>query len=444
MRFLIFILACFALSLEIYASSGWGGYIEGGINALGNETYTESGTFLEKEVEGTKYWGEAGLHYHKKSKQKEVHFDSKLKVTDLMYLEYSVKEANIVHHRKDWSFSYGRVFVNWSDLDRSWRLGKVNNRVNFDFIDSEQEGLIGFLARSKKRRGFNWSLFASALYIPELNPGSDINEQDQTISPKSAWSSRVSDTVTLQGQQRAIRYDVDTPSITDIIFQYSIGGKIGFRAKNFQINGFILRKPENNISVAAGINYDTSQNIIIANVEPRVFYHNILGGNLAYKFKNNIMIKLSTILASPEQRPEDPFDFVTTQTNLKSGKRREHYWGASLSKAGKNYRLAAQFIARVSDFDRTNDVLAENPRWSQAINLFTQLRLFSKWRATVDFKFDTLSKDRILGAELAYQIHPHLLLKAGVQMIGIDENEISFWTSFANNDSVYMGGRFIF
>lgn len=432
------------VNLKIEASSKWSGYAEGIFNTLGSQTYLDPETNIEKETDGNKYWIEAGLTYEKREKNFDVNLDGKIKVTDLAFLEFSVKEANIVNHYNGWDLSYGRLYVNWNDIDRSWQLGKVNNRVNFDFYDSEQEGLTGILLKSTKSHGFTWEVFGSGIYIPETNPSQDRDEEAGTITPKSAWASQIADSVVISGQQRSINYQVDMPEIADIVLQYSVGAKLGYRSGSFNMSGFILRKPENNITLGAGVNLDTTQNTIVANVEPRVFYHNVLGADISYRLQNNFVLKASALFVVPDAGPEDDFDFFSSITNIKSGKRDESYLGAGLAKSGANYRFALRYIARVSKFDRTDDILVENPRWNQAINLFTQVRLGQRLRLTFDGKYDTLAGDRVVYLDASYKVNNHLLLRAGVRFIGAEEDEISFWKPFVNNDAVYAGARILF
>lgn len=444
--FIILTLSLIGSYADAKTSKGWSGYVEGGYNFIGDEEFLNRDERTFDTVDGNLYWIEAGIQYNKITKAKEINLDAKLQYTDIGFVQYSVKEASILHKFENVDLSYGRVYVNWSDLDRSWELGHVNGRVNFDYFDSEQEGLVGFLLSSKKKTGFTWEIFGSGLYVPELNPGQEIDDENGTIRPKSAWANQIANEVSLDSGSLQIVYDVDTPEIADIVLQYSLGARIGYKGDKFSMNGFFMRKPENTLTLGAGVNLDTSAgNALIASIEPRVFYHNVFGGDLNYKLGNGLLLRASTLFSLPEQEPEDAFtrEFSET-TNIKTGKRRENYWGASIIKQGRNYRMALRYIARVSEFDRTDDVLAQNPRWGQAFNFFAQLRFAKKFRATLDAKYDTLSFDQVMSFDVAYQATRNLQLSAGVRLIGIDEDEISFWTPYVNNDSVYTAVRFVF
>ena len=450
MRFILFIILSLFLEAHMLAdaksSKRWSGYLEGGYNFIGDEVFLDRDSGEEKKVEGNLYWAEAGIKYDRVEKDSETHLDAKFQYTDLAYLQYSVKEASIKHKYKSVDLSYGRVYVNWSPLDRSWQLGHVNGRVNFDYYDSEQEGLVGLLLQSKNRTGFTWELFGSPIYVPELNPGQDIDEDNGTIKPKSAWASEIANEVDLGSGSIPIFYDVDTPEITDIVFQYSLGARLGYRTQNFSANAFYMRKPENNLTLGAGVRLDpVMNNQLTAGIEPRVFYHDVIGGDINYKLKNGILLRASTLFSLPEREPEDAFSRQFSETtNIKTGKRRENYWGVSAIKQGRDYRLALRYIARVSEFDRTDDVLAQNPRWGQAVNVFAQFRFAKKFRATLDAKYDMLSFDTVISADLTYQASRNLQFRAGVRVIGIDENEISFWTPYVNHDSVYGAVRLVF
>lgn len=438
------LLGASTLSISARASSKWGGYLEGGYNFLGNQTYFDSRTREEKKVEGNTYWAEAGAFYFRDTKRLSIKAEGKVRVNDLHYALFSAPEVKVTQKFSSWSMSYGRLILGWSDVDRTWELGMINSRTNFDFFDSGQEGLTGLLLQSKRRLGFNWGVFGSILYIPELNPGQDVDDESKTITSKSPWTTETADYVTISGVRRRILYDVNMPSISKILFNYSLGLKLGYRGEKFYFHGFFMRKPENNITLGAGVNLDTSQNTLIANVEPRLFYHDIMGGEIGYRFKNNFLLKFSGVFVTPESEPEDSYNFSSSVTNLKAGKRQENYLGASLTKYGKNYRLALRYIARISDFDRTNDILASMPRWSQALGLFAQARFGKKLRITFDGRYDSLSKDRLARLDISYKFNNYFILRGGIESIGGDLQETSFWTPFSNNDSAYIAGRILF
>jgi hypothetical protein len=66
-------------------------------------------------------------------------------------------------------------------MDITWGFGKLNNRKNFDGFDPGQEGLVGLSFERKSANGMRYRFYGSPMYIPEMNPSTDINKKDKTI-----------------------------------------------------------------------------------------------------------------------------------------------------------------------------------------------------------------------------------------------------------------------
>ncbi len=124
------------------------------------------------DVPGNKNFGYFNIDY--KSYQSNGVYKSlqmTSRVNDQQVLEYSLKEAVLEFRYSTSRFALGRTNLEWSHADMDWGLGKINNRVNFDYFEPGQEGLIGFFYDKKFSNGFEIGLFGSFIYIPELSQG---------------------------------------------------------------------------------------------------------------------------------------------------------------------------------------------------------------------------------------------------------------------------------
>jgi hypothetical protein len=125
-------------------------------------------------------------------------------------------------------------------------------------------------------------------------------------------------------------------------------------------------------------------------------------------------------------------------------KRREDFVGGGIVKEDDQLAYGFNYVARLSPFDREDDILAQDPRWNQAINAFTRFNFTTKFSAKTDVKYDMLTTDRLVMVQAQYLASQQLSLTAGVNMIGTPTNGKSYWSPYKNNDAVYAGLRVLF
>lgn len=396
-------------------------------------------------VKGNQHFGEFGLAYKSYSQSNTYKgFELYTRVNDQEVMMYSVKEAVIQYNYSDSSFAMGRKNVDWSHADKFWGLGKINNRVNIDFFEPDQEGLVGFFYEKKYKSGFNYSLFGSFVYVPELSQGMDIDKDNGTVTCKSHWCKEPSPSAPIEGNEIPIFYNVNYPDIEDVVLKYSVGARLGYNnGGGFAIDAFYLKKPENSISVSAEIKYELDNQRIFADVTPQFYYQDVIGGNIAFKVDDNLSIYGSAIANIPNKSPEGDEPYIE-YTNLKPVKKKEEYLSGGIEFNDGITQGHAGYIARISEFDREDDPLAENPRWNQALNLSISSRLTRKLSIVFDTKFDMLTEDRLTMLKTSYSFDKDLVVAFGANIIGTNPNEESYWSDFENNDAVYSSLNYIF
>lgn len=395
------------------------------------------------DVVGNKHFGDLNLNYSSYSGSSKRSFELSTRVNDEQQMMYSIKEASIEFNRPDSRFVLGRTILDWSQADRIWGLGKLNNRVNFDYFEPGQEGLTGLLFEKKYRSGFSYSAFGSILYIPEMNPSLEIDPDKKTIICKNPWCDAPAASTDFEGKQVPIYYNVNYPEIADVVFRYSAGLKLGYESGIFGINGFFMRKPENNISVAAEISAEPDLSAINVDATPQVYYHNILGGNIELQVSSQLKLYGSAISIDPNNVPDGSQPLIE-YTGLKPNKKKEEYLGGGALYANGDFTGHIGYIARVSEFDKENDLLVDLPRWNQAIHLALNKNITNELFIGLDYKFDMLTEDRLTMLQTSYRFGPSILASLGVNIIGTDPEQESFWSKFENNDSVYSSLKYSF
>jgi hypothetical protein len=400
------------------------------------------------EVVGNKYFGEVDLSYNSKTLgSSDKKFEFKSRINDEEQFQFSLPESYVrMDFGENNEIYIGRKILPWNTLDSTWGFGKLNNRINFDGFEPGQEGLTGATVNFNFDSGFKISLFGTGIYVPELNPGTKINKDDGTIECQNAWCKAPdagADTNQDGVADKDIFYSVDMPDISDIVFKYAAGASFGFENENHRVNAFGIRKPENNISLSVEVSFDAREDIVNADVTPQVFYHNIAGAEYALKAIKNTELYASYLRIKPDNNPDETEPLIV-YTGIKPNKKFEEYLGAGTRYKNGDFAASVNYIARVSEYNVSEDTLVEYPRWNQAINLSLSTKLSRKLALAFDYKYDMLTDDRLTMLKANYQFRPNMVFSAGANVIGSDDTADSYWSDFVNNDTVYSSFKYIF
>jgi hypothetical protein len=416
--------------------------ISGHIGALSNQTSQHVGN-----VPGNRYNADFEFDYNPSksspySNKLERRFHAAALINDQSLTMYSIQEAYVGGNltSKD-NIRFGRQIIPWSQVDSIWGFGKINNRRNFDYFVPEQEGLIGLMYERKSTNGMRYRAFTSGLYVPEANPALDINKKNRSITSKHPWADTPATSTVYEGTPMQIKYDVDYPEINEVIYRYTVGANIGFESKHWVLDNFVIRKPENTTTPDVEVSVSFTENIVKAKIDPRFYYHDIVGSSLKYR-NRDLEMYVSGMAVRPNEFPD--VDEKVKYTEIKNKKRREDYVGAGISKSNDLYTMALNYVARLSPFDRTKDDLSPDPRWNQAVNVLLIRNIGRRFAVSSDLKYDMLTTDRLVMFRGTYSATQALQMNVGVNLIGTPGDGKSFWSSYTNNDAVYGGLRYVY
>jgi hypothetical protein len=412
-------------------------YIQGHLGAMSNQVNENVGN-----VPGNRYNADFEFDIHKKGNRAEGRFTLAAMVNDQNLSMFSLQEAYVgaTITPKD-HIRAGRQILPWSEVDKTWGFGKVNNRRNFDYLTPGQEGLIGILYERKSSNGMRYRGFVSGLYVPELNPSLDIDEKNQTITSRHPYADAPASRAEVEGVGMDVKYNVNTPDISDVIYRYSVGANIGFENKHWVLDNFFIRKPENNITPDVEVNVDFTTKVVNADIDTRFYYHDVYGSTLKYR-NLDMEMYISGIAIRPNEFPD--VDDKVRYTAIKNKKRREDYLGGGISKSNDLYTVAFNYVARLSPFDRNKDELSQDPRWNQALNVFALKNFGRTYSLSTDLKYDMLTTDRLVMVRGNYNVNKSLQMNLGVNMLGTPTDGKSYWSPYTNNDAVYGGLRYVF
>lgn len=434
------------LGCLMVSTLSWGSedIMTGHVGVLSNQINADVG-----DVPGNRYNANMSFDYYKNPEKKsenelEARFTFAGLVNDRSLFMYSVQESYIAGKltpRND--LKAGRQILNWSTVDHTWGFGKLNNRRNFDFFEPGQEGLIGLNWEYTASTGLQFKLFASPLYIPEMNPAFDIDNSSGKIKSRHPWSDVPATTAEVSpGNVAPINYKVNYPDIADVVFRPAAGFNIGYQNDYFQMDNFFIRKPENQLTTKVDVSVDTINNVIKANITPEVYYHDVYGSTLKYK-NQGLQMYASGIAIQPNDFPDGNAE-ATRYTTIKTEKRREAYMGGGISFKEEIYSYGFNYVARLSPFDRDKEELATDPRWNQALNFFGTWQATPKLSFIGDVKFDMLTSDRLIMLRGIYAVSKNFMATLGMNLIGTPEDGRSFWSTYTNNDSLFVGLRYVF
>lgn len=400
------------------------------------------------EVVGNQYWGDLNLKYKSGGNGesiKKFEFASRAndQTEDFNSVMFSVPEAYYEIENDNSNIAFGRKILEWGYIDAVWGFGKINNRKNFDGFEPGLEGLTGLLFE-KSSGGMKFSLFGSLIYIPEMNPGQDYDEDNGTITCNNPWCRPVPSSAPIDGGSNVdIVYNIDYPEISEVVFRYSTGARLAMDMGPFEIEAYGLRKPENTIEIAGEVYYTNEDGKAFVNVTPQIYYHDVLGANVKFKINDYITAYGGGMSVTPNTFP-DGYDPRIEYTGIKPKKKKEDYLGTGAFYNGGKFKGGIHYVARVSEFDIEEDILVQYPRWNQAINVNMSSILTRTISVAFDVKYDMLTEDRLTMFSASYLVAPNMLTTAGVNMIGTSGNAESYWSEFSNNDSVYGSLKYQF
>lgn len=203
------------------------------------------------------------------------------------------------------TFYIGRKKMLWSELDARWDLGVWEPLFKWNPLSPDRQGLSGIFWQTEGPT-YNFTLFASPIYIPSQGPSFEIEDGDFVRG--NPWFHQPPQSVRIWDEATEMQYNMNQPSTTEVVVQNSYGAKIAVGDPNgFKAQLSYIYKPDNTLAIGYQGSLDLST--LKGNVElrPQVFYHSLTGADVTYKVKH-LRMGVSTILDRPTKEKvfEDP------------------------------------------------------------------------------------------------------------------------------------------
>lgn len=390
-------------------------------------------------VRGNRWWSEFNFTYEKKEPfiDDEAKVDFTFRYNDAKGLFYSLKEAQYTYLGNFSEVSMGFIIIDWSEVDKIWGLGKINNRVNIDFFEPGLSGLPGVLYNQRLSKNFAVGMYGSFLYVPEYNPMLKINKKDRSITSKSPWVVPPATTAQNAGDTVSVRYDVAVPDVEEVIFHPSAGLNLKYSfTEHLHLSSFYLSKPENSLSNTATVVVDNDNFNVDVKVDPKLFFHELWGGQLSYETRDKSwQFYTSYLMSQPGSKPQNnqPVQFGGYAFRLE--KQDEEYWGTGIRHHFLGGVVHAGHVSRVSSFQE--NAILKRPRWGEAVNFSLSYDFLHNYLFKTEIFYDYSTNDRMFESELTYIHNNVLALAIGANILTSPDGGQGFWRPFRQNDGVF-------
>lgn len=179
-------------------------------------------------------------------------------------------------------FTFGRSLRRWNELDSHWNLGFIQPIDQWDRFRPAQQGLIGAFL-DWDAGPFTFHAFGTYLMYPENIPNVIIENGTFASYHPQAISS-TPQTITLLNQNTPLYYEIDYPSISEVVLRPGLLASLETSPKSpliFRASyGFL---PYNYFVYALRGTLSIPNNQVQIQIKPRLNQHQIVSGDLGYR-----------------------------------------------------------------------------------------------------------------------------------------------------------------
>lgn len=358
------------------------------------------------------------------------------------YLETRLSETE--------NFYMGRKKMLWNELDARWDLGVWEPLFKWNPLNAESQGLTGIFWQVDKPY-YTLLLFASPIYIPDQGPSFDI--ENGSFVKGNPWFRRPPESIRIWEEATAIDYTFEKPSETEVVLQNSFGMKLAFGdPQGLRGQLAYTYKPSNQLAIGYEGNLNVAELKGAVNLQPQVFYHSLVGGDVSYK-SDRLRVGVSGMYDKPSKDEifEEKWTHPTFEdavlvspfvewTNSYFGVALQHLeiYGGKVTEEGElanenraplmtryPYQQATQLSVMGNfSFKRTKKLITKVSYTHSEKNKFDLIRVSARFRLSGLWSF--IGEMQMVKAEPASQDN---------------QNDIA---QFENNDRLMLGAAYVF
>ncbi|UXR63225.1 hypothetical protein EZJ49_09055 [Bdellovibrio bacteriovorus] len=348
------------------------------------------------------------------------------------------------------TFYLGRKKMLWNELDTRWDLGVWEPLFKWNPLNAENQGLTGLFWQVDKPY-YTLVLFASPLYIPDQGPSFEI--EDGTFVKGNPWFRRPPESIRIWQEATAIDYKFEKPSESQVVLQNSFGLKLSFGdPQGLRGQMAYTYKPANQLAIGYEGNLNVAELKGAVNLQPQVFYHSLVGGDISYKY-NRFRFGVSGLYDKPskddifEEKWTHPvfedavlvspfiewatgaFGVAVQHLDIFGGQVKEEGELASDNRAALMTRYPYQEATQVSvmgnfSFRKTKRLMTKLSFTHSEKNKFDLIRVSARFRLSGLWSF--IGEAQLVKADPA------------------DKNNQNEVAQFVNNDRLMLGAAYVF
>ena len=334
----------------------------------------------------------------------------------------------------------------WSFMDEVWNMGLWQSRVNWDYLQPQQQGLIGSFFTVGKD---NWllTLFLSGLFLPDRGPSVDIREGK--VQSASRWFVPPRSEFVVFSQRIEAFYWLEEPYLKNVILNDSVA--LRFRFGSAESQWFSLAyayKPVNQIYFKIDGGFSIDQKAVSSVIHYQSFKHSLL--SMDFGIKKNIFNFVFSLTQSAPQRPHLPENWIVPTLP------QALFFGSYMEMDLRQYRLPVEIVGLNLLYSRFSDPEQERKQTTARrleldlnINRFRLYKGFSLqahskrfyWKdqifsLSVGYWYSLPEEGGWLNSSLDWQISPRLTLKGDMDILGANNKNSGFFSSYKQNDRV--------
>ncbi|HAZ12008.1 MAG: hypothetical protein A2X86_06845 [Bdellovibrionales bacterium GWA2_49_15] len=352
---------------------------------------------------------------------------------------YSAPEAYLRTERGHTQMYYGRHILDWNPHEKFWLLGDLNAQRGFNLLEEDMEGLAGIHLINQQEL-LKIDIFASYVYIPQLNPGYKIKNGD--VTAPNEWSKLPPEQVFYNGAKVPIYYELDMPEMKTIIFQPSIGGRVKMNwSERGGVSVYGLYKPENQVRLNATGHYEQDvEEQARVRAKPFANHHWIYGAETEQAV-GDFVAQVGGMAVVPERGVDPTFKFEPLKIEPVY---EDYYYGfGSLTYNQPEFSFGLHQVKSFSPPAQGQNLFGKKIRWQNASGVSGNYHLNDYWSFDVSYRYDWQLQDRLWVQSVNYRVTKQATVTAGLEMLD-SPNADSFWSSYRSNDTSYARLNYIF
>ena len=334
----------------------------------------------------------------------------------------------------------------WSFMDEIWSLGLWQPRARWDYLKSEQQGLMGsFVTVAKKRWLF--TLFLSGIFFPEQGPSVDITKGD--INSGSRWFIPPQSKFIIFSQRIDAFYWLQEPYLKDVILNDSVAVRFRFGEEDTQwLSVAYAYKPVNQLYFKVDGHFSINKKSVESFIHYQSFKHSLVSIDFGLKYK--IFKTVLSITQEIPHSPDVPKDWIAPDLP-KALFFSSHFKLDLKQTSGLLEFLQFNFLhSKFVSFQDTASLQNNQLKLDLSANRFKLHSGFSVATRTKSFQLGSQAistglsywysipeKGGWLQASLRWKITSRLAILTEVDIMGVNNTmEESFFNSYKHNDRV--------